>query len=206
MSAPTPVSALRPAVFIDKDGTLVENVPYNVDPAKLKFMPGAFEALAALSWAGFALVVVSNQSGIGRNIFTRGEFVRLQQVLEQRLLDEAGVRLDDFLVCPHAPDGDERPACTCRKPAPGLLLAAAREHGIDLPSSWIVGDKLDDVEAGRRAGCFSALLDSGGETAWRRSPLRRPDIHCFGWTEVLAAVLGGTSSGADTGADRILLA
>lgn len=179
----------RAAVFIDKDGTLIENVPYNADPARLRFMPGACEALAALTRAGHPLIIVTNQSGLARGCFTRAQFAQVQGVLTQRLRDEAGVELLDFEVCPHAPGADGAVACLCRKPAPGMLLRAARRHGLDLARSWMVGDTLDDVEAGRRAGCRTVLLDSGGETVWRMTPLRWPDLRCVAWNEVAAAIV-----------------
>ncbi|WP_233218143.1 D-glycero-alpha-D-manno-heptose-1,7-bisphosphate 7-phosphatase [Roseateles chitinivorans] len=189
-------SALRPCLFIDKDGTLIENVPYNVDPAQLRFMPGAGQALAALSSAGLALVIVTNQSGLARGYFTRAQFAQLQEALLQRLRDEAGVRIDDVLLCPHEPDAQGRPACLCRKPAPGMLITAARRHGLDLTRSWMVGDTLDDVEAGRRAGARGLLFDSGGETVWRRSPLREPEAVFDNWAAVAAHVLDEVATGA----------
>jgi len=173
----------RPAVFVDKDGTLVDNVPYNTDPALLQFKPAAIESLKVLAAQGFALLVVTNQSGLARGYFTRTQFARLQAALEKQLL-HAGVELLDFLVCPHAPAPDGGPSCLCRKPAPGLLLRAARRHGIDLSRSWMVGDTLDDMEAGHRAGCRTVLLSDGVETQWRRTPLRQPDAQCDEWTEV----------------------
>jgi D-glycero-D-manno-heptose 1,7-bisphosphate phosphatase len=173
---------LRPCLFVDRDGTLVEDAPYNANPLLLRFMPGAGEALARLQRTGLALVLVTNQSGLARGRFTRAEFARLQQVLLQRLQTEFGVRIDSAEVCPHAPDDEGRPACLCRMPAPGMLIRAAQRHGLDLARSWMIGDTLDDVEAGHRAGCQGLLLDSGGETVWRRSPLREPDARFFDWT------------------------
>jgi len=184
-----PAGPLRPCLFIDKDGTLIENVPYNVDPAKLRFMPGAGEALARLARAGLALVIVTNQSGLARGYFTRAQFAQLQDALLKRLRDEAGVVIDDVMLCPHEPDAQGRPACLCRKPAPGMLISAARRHGLDLTRSWMVGDTLDDVEAGRRAGASGLLFDSGGETVWRRSPLREPQAVFTDWTSLAAHVL-----------------
>jgi histidinol-phosphate phosphatase family protein len=183
LSAPPrpPAEPLRPGLFIDKDGTLVENVPYNVDPVLLRFMPGAGEALARLQRTGLALVIVTNQSGLALGRFTRAQFARLQQVLLQRLQEEFGVTLDGVEVCPHAPDGDGRPACLCRKPAPGMLIRAAHRHHVDLTRSWMVGDTLDDVEAGHRAGARGLFFDSGGETVWRRSPLREPAARFDHW-------------------------
>ena len=181
---------LRPAVFIDKDGTLVDDVPYNVDPARLSFKPGAFEALAQLRKAGFALVVVTNQSGLATGRFTAEAFSRLREALCDTLRARGGV-LDGFMVCPHAPAEDGSPVCHCRKPAPGLFLGAARELALDLAGSWMVGDILDDVEAGHRAGCRSLLFDSGGETLWRRGPGRTPDARVTAWPQVVRVILAG---------------
>ncbi len=186
-------SASRPAVFIDESGTLTEYVPYNADPALLRFKSSACEALAALASAGLALVLVSNQSGIGRGYFTRFQFSRLQATLERRLREEAGVELTDFVICPHVPAAGGAPACLCRKPAPGMLVRAARAHRIDLAASWMVGDTLDDIEAGRRAGCRTVLLDDGGETVWRRSPLRVPHARCTDWPGVSRLILADRS-------------
>jgi len=173
-----PLHARRAAVFLDKDGTLIENVPYNVDPALLRFTPRALPALQLLSRAGFALVVVTNQSGIGLGRFTRAQFLELQRALVDRLHDEAGVELLDLYLCPHPPSAAGLPACLCRKPADGLLRQAALGHRLDLARSWMVGDILDDIEAGRRAGCRTVLLDVGHETEWRLNRLRLPHHRC----------------------------
>ena len=155
-----PVMAPRRAVFLDKDGTLIVDVPYNADPAKLEFQPGAREALAAFAAAGFALVIVSNQSGLALGRFTHDAFAALRRVLAERLWREAGVALLDFVFCPHARD-----TCACRKPSPLMLHVAAREFGLDLSRSWMVGDTLDDVEAGRRAGCRCRARAPGDRAA-----------------------------------------
>jgi D-inositol-3-phosphate glycosyltransferase len=183
-------AACRPAVFLDKDGTLVEDVPFNTDPACLRFTAGALPALQALASHGFALLVVTNQAGLATGRISPGGFERLRVALEARLRDEAGVRLDGFYVCPHAPGPDGAPACHCRKPAPGLLHQAAAVHGLDLDRSWMVGDILDDVEAGRRAGCRSVLLDVGNETQWRAGPLREPHHRCSGLWEAAQLITG----------------
>ncbi len=177
-----PPPAELPAVFIDKDGTLIDDVPYNTDPALLRFRPAAIESLKMLAAEGFALLVVTHQSGLARGYFTRTQFARLQAALEKRLRD-AGVELLDFLVCPHAPAPDGSPSCLCRKPAPGLLLRAARRHGIDLSRSWMVGDTPDDIEAGRRAGCRTLLLGDGATPGKPRTPLRQPDVQCDNWSD-----------------------
>lgn len=184
----------RRAVFVDKDGTLVEDVPYNVDPALQRFMPAALPALGALAARGFDLLVVTNQSGLARGYFTRAQFARLQHALERKVREQSGIELLDFLVCPHAAGPNGSPMCLCRKPAPGMLLRAARKHRIDLAKSWMVGDTLDDVEAGRRAGCRTVLFDSGGETVWRRTPLRRPDAVCHDWDDVVHHILAAETA------------
>ncbi|OWQ90005.1 hypothetical protein CDN98_05845 [Roseateles terrae] len=195
-----PARPLRPCLFLDKDGTLIENVPYNVDPAKLRFMPGAGEALAQLREAGLSLVIVTNQAGIAKGLFTRAQFARLQEVLLRRLQEEFGVVIDDVAVCPHSPDAKGRPACLCRKPAPGMLIRAARAHHLDLARSWMVGDILDDVEAGHRAGARGLLFDSGGETEWRRSPLREPTATFTSWPALAAHLLEAMRSDGTPGA------
>lgn len=165
----------RPAVFLDKDGTLVDDVPYNVDPARVHLTAGARAGARMLRAAGYALVVVTNQSGVARGLFP----VEALGPVRARLEELLGLPLDGFYVCPHHPDGSV-PAfatdCICRKPLPGMLTRAARDLRLDLARSWMVGDILHDVEAGDRAGCRTALLLSGGETAWRPGPHREPTL------------------------------
>ncbi|OON64601.1 HAD family hydrolase [Massilia sp. KIM] len=190
-SAPSPApGARRSAVFLDKDGTLLEDLPYNLDPARMLLAPGAAPALRRLARLGYRLFVVSNQAGLALGRFDTTALHRSWRHLRALLAGE-GVRLDGFYYCPHHPDGTVpalATACTCRKPAPGLLRRAALEHRIDLPSSWMVGDILDDVEAGRRAGCRTVLLDVGNETEWLRSRWRWPDIVAGGFFEGAGAI------------------
>lgn len=191
MSRVKPVAmapAQRAAVFVDKDGTLVDNVPYNVDPALLRFRPGAPQAMAALSRRGFDIVIVTNQSGLARGLFTLDELLTLRDALYQRLLDASGVRLRGFLFCPHGVDADGQPLCLCRKPLPGMLHEARDMYGIDLQRSWMIGDTLDDVQAGHHAGCRSILYDSGGETLWRAGPGREPFARTTDWSAVEAII------------------
>jgi len=167
----------RPAVFVDKDGTLVENVPYNVDPAQVRLLPGVLQGLARLQRAGFALLVASNQAGVALGRFPPAALQPLERRLDA-LLAPAGVTITGYLWCTHHPHGivaSHAIECACRKPQPGLLLDAARRHGLDLARSWMIGDILDDVEAGRRAGGRAVLVDRGGETEWKRGPYRVPD-------------------------------
>lgn len=163
----------RPAVFLDKDGTLVEDLPMNVDPGKVRLAATAAETLRALRSRGFALVVVTNQPGVARGLFPSEALEPIRRRIE--LL--AGVALDGFYYCPHDPSGtiaEFAQTCLCRKPEPGLLLRASAELDLDLQRSWCIGDILHDVEAGNRAGCATVLLNNGHETEWVLSPVRRP--------------------------------
>jgi histidinol-phosphate phosphatase family protein len=179
-----------PAVFLDKDGTLVENVPFNVDPTLLRFTAKAPEALRLLSHAGYALAVVTNQPGIAGGRFSKAAFDILRRSLVDRIRDEAGVAVAAFEFCPHLPDPSGRPACACRKPQPGMLERAALAGRFDLSRSWMIGDILDDVEAGRRAGCRTVLLDVGNETQWQWSPIRVPDLRCGDLLEAATLIAG----------------
>lgn len=164
------------AVFLDKDGTMIDDIPYNVAPALMTLAPGAAEGLPLLHRLGYRLVVVSNQSGVARGYFAESAIAAVEDRLRS-MLAELRVPLAAFVYCPHHPEGavaEYAIACDCRKPAPGMLLRAAREHGLDPARSWLVGDILDDVEAGRRAGCRTILIDNGNETEWVLSPGREP--------------------------------
>jgi histidinol-phosphate phosphatase family protein len=200
-AAPARGTGQRRAVFIDKDGTLLHNVPYNVDPLLIDFTPHAVEALKLLAAFDFALVVVTNQPGVALRYFDECALDRYHAALRERLAEE-DITLAGIYACPHAPyDG-----CLCRKPAPGLLYRAAQAHDIDLARSWMVGDILDDVEAGRRAGCHTVMLDVGNETVWRYGPLRVPHtraIHLFDAArQIVAADMGegAATAGSDAGA------
>jgi histidinol-phosphate phosphatase family protein len=166
------------AALLDKDGTLLDDVPFNVDPALMRFAPGARAALAMLAENGFSLFVISNQGGVALGRFTIDALSAVEARLHE-MFASCGVELAGVYWCPHHPQGvvaRYAMSCTCRKPAPGLILRAASEHGIDLHRSWFIGDILDDVEAGARAGCRTVLLDNGHETEWRDGPMRTPTL------------------------------
>lgn len=175
------------AIFLDKDGTLIRNVPYNVDPKQIELMPGV-EALQALKAQGFKFVVITNQAGIAHGYFEECALTAVRLRLSM-LLARAGLSLDGFYYCPHHPQGRlsrYRCECNCRKPNPGLLQQAAEELRIDLSRSWFLGDILDDVEAGNRAGCRTILVDVGSETEWKITADRLPDYQV---SDLAAAVL-----------------
>lgn len=165
------MAVTRQAVFLDKDGTLIHDVPYNVDPARIALTECAGEALRLLCDAGYLLIVVTNQPGIAKGYFDAAALDGVARRIGA-LLAPHGVAIDAFLHCPH----DAGDGCACRKPEPGMLLDAAAAHGIDLSHSWMVGDILNDVEAGSRAGCRTVLINNGNETEWKLAPHRAPDL------------------------------
>lgn len=146
---------LRPAVFLDRDGTLVVERYYLADPDRVELVPGAAAALRALAAAGYALVVVTNQSGIARGLYGEAEYRAVQRRIEE-LLEREDVRLDAVYHCPHHPDYTG--PCECRKPETGLFRRAARELGLDLGRSICVGDRLKDVLPARELGCAAGIL------------------------------------------------
>ena len=166
------------AVFLDKDGTLIDDIPYNVNPDLITLKEGAADGLQKLKETGYKFIVVSNQSGVARGYFDEGELKKVENRLKE-LLGQYHVDLEAFYYCPHHPEGRIEKysiECNCRKPAPGMLQKAAAEHRIDLKASWMLGDILNDVEAGNRAGCHSILIDNGGETEWiKDNPYREPE-------------------------------
>ena len=168
--------ALTQGIFLDKDGTLLEDVPYNVNPALMRFAPGVASGLRRLSKLGLPLIVVSNQPGVALGLFEEQALERVQNRLA-RMFESVGAHLAGFYYCRHHPEGvvpHLSTLCTCRKPQAGMLLRAAEEHRIDLSVSWMIGDILNDVEAGRRAGCETILINNGNETEWLAGPLRAP--------------------------------
>jgi len=168
-----------PAVFLDKDGTLIENVPYNIDPALIRLADGALQSLDLLQQAGYQVIVVSNQSGVARGYFGERDLIPVESRLRQQLA-EGSVALSGFYYCPHHPEGALQlysRECVCRKPKPGMLFEAARHHRINLSTSWLIGDILDDIESGNRAGCRTILLDNDHETEWRITPRAATGFH-----------------------------
>lgn len=154
----------RRAVFLDRDGTLIEHVHYLSDPRDVRLLPGAAEALRRFRGAGFACVVVTNQSAIGRGMLTEARLREIHDEMSRQLAAE-GVAVDAIYFCPEVPAGDDRAAVEHgdRKPGPGMLIRAAGEMGLDLASSWMVGDMISDVLAGINAGCRGSILVRTGK-------------------------------------------
>lgn len=151
-----PDDALRPVLFVDRDGVLVVEKDYLGDPAQVELFPGVGAALRSARAAGFTLIGLSNQSGIGRGYFGEAELDRVMQRLDEMLAVE-NAALDGFFYCPHHPEA----GCRCRKPAPGLLEEAAAVVNRDTTASWMVGDKFSDVALGRDAGMGAVLVRTG---------------------------------------------
>jgi histidinol-phosphate phosphatase family protein len=147
---------MRSAVFLDRDGTVNEEVNYLDHPDQLRLIQGAGQAIHLLNQAALPAILVTNQSALGRGYLSRK---RLNEVHDElaRQLGACDARLDAIYYCPHRPDE----GCACRKPQPGLLERAAEEHGLDLDRCFLIGDNASDLEAGRRAGCRTALVLTG---------------------------------------------
>jgi len=145
---------LSPAVFIDRDGTIMEDCDYCSDPTDVRIFPGVLQALQRLKSRGFKLIVITNQSGIGRGLFTLDQY----RAVEAEVLRQLGnVLMDGTYFCPDAPGQHSN----CRKPAPGMIVKAAREHQIDLSHSFLIGDKEIDVECAHNAGVRAIRVQTG---------------------------------------------
>jgi len=188
------------AIFLDRDGTLIEEIGYLHRLEDIQIYPEAFEAVKKINQSGAQAIVITNQSAIARGLITQEDLERLHRRISDAF-GQKGARLDTYYHCPHHPTegtGEHTRTCDCRKPQPGLLLGAAQELQLDLEASHMIGDKLRDIEAGHRAGCQSILVKTGygqeellllnDEQASRFSsinPAQRPD-HVS--TDILEAV------------------
>ena len=150
---------MKPAVFLDRDGTLIEQVHHLVDPAQVRLIAGAAEAIARLRACGYACIVTTNQSVIGRGLLDEAGLARVHAEMNRRLA-ASGTCVDGIYFCPELPLGNDPSVVEHpdRKPGPGMLLRAASELGLDLSQSWMVGDAPSDVLAGRNAGCKGSIL------------------------------------------------
>ena len=167
----------KPALFLDRDGVIIEEVRYLSDPAQVRLLPGAAEAIARLNALGIPVVVATNQAGVAHGCFPEARVAEVHQRLDE-LLAARGALVNRYYYCPHHPAADiakYRAECACRKPAAGMLLRAAAELDLDLPQSYLVGDRLRDIEAGIRAGCQVVLVLTGYGATEAQS-LGRPDL------------------------------
>lgn len=156
------------AFFLDRDGVLIEDVDLLTRPTEIRIVPGVVEALQAIEAQGYLSVVVTNQTVVARGLVGESDLDALHGHLREELVHAGAPLLSAFYVCPHHPHADVaqyRLDCTCRKPKPGLLERASEEMGIDLSKSFMVGDRLSDVAAGKSAGCTTVLVESGAHDA-----------------------------------------
>jgi D-glycero-D-manno-heptose 1,7-bisphosphate phosphatase len=164
---------MNKAAFLDRDGVINQKAPgadqYITRWEEMHFLSGVVEAISLLNRAGFRVIVISNQRCVTKGLLTSDELDSMHLRMCRELLAK-GAQIDAVYYCPH----DEHPACGCRKPEPGMLFAAAKEHEIDLQASWMVGDSEKDVEAGRRAGCRTVrIAGTGSNTHGRADMLAR---------------------------------
>ncbi len=149
------MNSLPSAVFLDRDGTIIEDAHYLSKPEQVRLLPGAAQAIARINAAMVPAIVITNQSGIGRGIFTDDDHQRITSRLDE-VLEESGARIDATYHCPHRPEEE----CDCRKPATSLFRGAAAEHGIDLSRALYVGDRLRDIEPALVLGGHGVLIPS----------------------------------------------
>ncbi|MFX1316551.1 MAG: D-glycero-beta-D-manno-heptose 1,7-bisphosphate 7-phosphatase [Promethearchaeota archaeon] len=146
------------AIFLDRDGVINKEVNYLSTPNRFEFIPGSIEALKILKQKGFLLIVITNQAGIARGLFSEETLNQIHKKMK-RILKQNGVYLDDLFYCPHHPDFTG--VCDCRKPNPGMILEAQKKYNIDLQASFMVGDTLIDIETGKLVNCKTILVLTG---------------------------------------------
>jgi D-glycero-D-manno-heptose 1,7-bisphosphate phosphatase len=166
---------MGPAIFLDRDGVLIEDVHLLTQPRQVVLLNGVPKALRTFADAGFKLIVVSNQTVVARGLATEAEVDVVNKHMDALLQKAGAPPLTGFYICPHHPNAtlpQYRVACQCRKPRPGLILQAAADHGIDLHRSFAVGDRITDIIAGARAGCRTVLVETGKHID---APIESPD-------------------------------
>jgi D-glycero-D-manno-heptose 1,7-bisphosphate phosphatase len=182
------------AVFLDRDGVLIDDVHLLTRPSQVRLAPGAAECVRSLRERGFLVVVVTNQAVVGRGLASESDVREVHHHIQGLLRDDAGElgTISDFRFCPHHPQADVaeyRVDCECRKPRPGMILDAARDLDIDPGRSFLVGDRLTDIAAGREAGCTTVLVETGrhGDAPIETSEPVDPEMHPDHTTDGLVA-------------------
>ncbi len=181
-----------PALFLDRDGVIIEEVNYLAEVGQVRLLDGAAEAIARVNRAGIPVVVVTNQAGVARGLFPEERVHEVHRHLLS-LLRSRGAEVDAFYHCPHHPtagQGSYRRECACRKPRPGLLLRAAADLALELGRSVLVGDKVSDLEAGAAAGCRTVLVRTGHGRAVNERQLDLERLKLLGVVPDLAAAVG----------------
>jgi D-glycero-D-manno-heptose 1,7-bisphosphate phosphatase len=153
----------RPAIFLDRDGVIIEEVNYLSHPDQIRLIPGSAEAISLLNQLHIPVVVVSNQAGVARGFFEESAIPKVHSRLKE-LLVEKNAHWDEIFYCPHHPNGNipkYAVRCTCRKPEPGMLIQAAQLLNLTLTNSWLIGDNISDIQAGLSVGCRTILVETG---------------------------------------------
>jgi D-glycero-D-manno-heptose 1,7-bisphosphate phosphatase len=154
---------MHKAVFLDRDGTVIEDIGYLSETSRIRILPGAAEAIRLLNDNGFKVIIVTNQAGVARGYFTESRANEINEKLRQLLAGQGSI-VEKIYHCPHHIDGiveKYKRECNCRKPNPGMIQQAARELDIDINNSFMIGDKSSDIVAGRRAGCRTIVIEGG---------------------------------------------
>ena len=189
---------MKPAIFLDRDGVLIEDTDLLTSPDGIRMLEGVPTALGRLRASGFQLIVVSNQAVVARGLATEPEVELINRRIGELIEQGGGPRIDAFYYCPHHPKATlpaYRKVCDCRKPEPGMLLRAAREHEIDVKRSFMVGDRMTDIIAGAKAGTRTVLIQTGQhtappiETAEPLDPSIKPDHVCGSLAEAANWIL-----------------
>ena len=193
---------MRKTFFLDRDGVMIKDENYLADPAKVRLCPGCAEAIRRIAGAGYQIIVTSNQSGIARGYFSWEEVKAVERRIEE-LLDGAGApKPAAWYYCPHHPRGaiaEYAVECDCRKPKPGLLLQAGREHDVDFENAFMIGDKLSDLKAAFAAGCRSgALVMTGHGGEQKLELLEKPYLTARNILDAAEKLLAAEESASET--------
>lgn len=169
---------MKKAVFLDKDGTIIQNVPYNIDLRKIRITSPTVNGLKLLQEMGYVLIIITNQSGVEKGYFSEKEFVKHIHIIID-LFSQKEIYITSYYYCPHdykkTPVGYIKP-CQCGKPKPGMIIQAATDFSINLSESWMIGDILNDIEAGNAAHTKTILINNGNETEWNIDEKRKPQF------------------------------
>lgn len=185
---------MQAAVFLDRDGTIIEDVGYVRSPEQVKFLPGSVEAIKMLKDAGYKIIIVSNQSGVARGLLTEDMLQTIDKLIRRAILNGGG-QVDGSYYCPHHPEHGVYPykqACECRKPHVGLIKKAVKEHHIDLSKSFMVGDHSTDIETAHRAGIRSAFITTGHGKEEKKNLKEPPDHFADNLLEAAKWILSRT--------------
>jgi len=179
------------AVFLDRDGTIIEDVGYLNNPQEIKFIHGSIEAIKKLNEADYKVIVITNQAGIARELIIENMLQTIDKTLQKEILN-GGAYIDAIYYCPHHAEHGYYPYkqdCKCRKPEPGMILKAAKDHNIDLSQSWMIGDKRTDVYAGKKAGTKTILVMSGRGVEEKPKLTEQPDYYTENLLEAVKKII-----------------